>query len=75
VSCASASTWRAKIRLAAPAATLAIGTVDFDDTDALFVQMAGEASAVAAGALDTDQLDLTEASEPAEQTAIAALRS
>jgi len=60
------------LALASPA--LAVGPVDFDDGDALLVQVPREPRPIAAGALDADELDGPEALEEAQELPIARRR-
>ena len=59
------------IGLAAAAALLSVGPVDFDDLDAGPTQVASQARAIRTGSLDADLGDVTEALEPSQQRLVA----
>ena len=59
------------IGLAAAAALLSVGSVDFDDLDADSAQVAGQARAIGTGALDADLGHVAEGLEPAQQRLVA----
>jgi hypothetical protein len=61
------------IGLALEPAALSIGTVDFDDADALGLEVAGQPGPIGPGPFDADQLDGAEVAQPAQQLLVAAL--
>ena len=60
------------VGLALEPPALAVGTVDFDDADALGLEVAGEPGAIGTRPFDADQLDRTEVAQPAQQLLVAA---
>ena len=61
------------IGLALAPAALAIGPVDFDDSDPLGLEVPGQPGSIRACALDADQLDGAEVAQPGQQLLVAAL--
>jgi hypothetical protein len=53
------------------AAALPVGTVDFEDRDAVALQVPRQAGAPGAGPLDADSVDDPEPSEPVEELGVA----
>jgi hypothetical protein len=57
-----------------PAATLSVGSINLDHSDAFTVEVTGESSSVGAGALHAQQLNGPEAPQPGQQLVVAAWR-
>jgi hypothetical protein len=62
-----------RVRFAFPVPELPVGSIDFDDLDAVVVEEPGEPGAVRSGALDTDPGHRSEAFEPSQQPGVAGL--